>query len=395
MRRLVGRGRGRRGLATLAVAAAGQVAALAAAALTAALTAALGAPLMAQPPASAAAPHRPRLHVLSIGIEDYRDPDLRQRGAAADAQAVHDSLVALSDGLYIVRGQVLVGPAATAPAVRAALRAVAAAVRPGDVVVLYYRGLASPRFLVLADSTALPAPAAPGAAPPPAFEARLLRADSLAHWLATLPTRQQLVILDAPNGAAFFQTMQPQLRAAPGAREALRDLTAIALPGLPIAAPDARGAPHTVLGLALLQALGAERREAPIRLASALATRVLESLQDPVMIYESGADLVLGASAHPLARANAQALRDPRPWTPTCAAPSAPLRLLEVRNTITLVGSAAGLPTGARLFVNGRRARFAGEAFEVELPPAAAAAPVRIRVLLPDGCRFEVERALP
>ncbi len=331
--------------------------------------------------------------MLSIGIEDYHDAELRQHGALANAQAVLDSLIAVNDGFYLERSRLLLGPAATAPALRAAMQATAAGMRPGDLFVLYFRGLSSPRFLVLADTARLPAaPSAAGASAPPELEARVLRADSLGRWLAALPTRQQLVIIDAPQGAAFFQGVQARLTTPAGARRASRDILAIASPSWPVPAVDAQGSPHTALGLGLLRALSAERRQAPIRLGSALATRLLESLDDPVMIYEAGADLVLGASRQPLARANANALRDSLPWTSNCGGPLPVLPLQDVRNTITLVGSAAGLPAGARLFVNGRRARFLGEQFEVELPPGALQDSLRLRVLLPDGCRAELLR---
>jgi hypothetical protein len=335
------------------------------------------------------------MHLLSIGIADYGDPAVDQPGAEASAQALLDSLIAVAGTFYDVRSRLVVGPQATRARVTAALDSIAAAVRAGDVVAIAFRGLAAPRFLVLADSLPLPPPpTSPGAAPPATFERRLLRADALGRWLAALGTRQVLLVLDAPTGASYFEGLREVLAAPPGAREATRDLTAFASPGLPVSVAGG-DAPLTALGLALLQALGDERRDAPIRLASALATRVLERLDYPVMVHQAGADLVLGSAASPLAMANAAALRDSATWISDCAPRCPTLEPLGVQQVITLYGRAERLPLGARVWVNGRRARIAGETFEVELPPAALRDTVRIRALLPDGSRYETVGRLP
>lgn len=338
---------------------------------------------------------RATLHVLSIGISDYGDATVAQPGAEAATRALQDSLAAVAGAYYDLRPRRLLGPEATRERVMAALDSVAAEIRPGDVFALTYRGLAAPRFLVLADSLPLPPPpASPGAAPPAAFERRLLRADALGRWLAALPTRQVLLVLDAPAGASYFEGLREQLAAPAGARTATRDLTAFATPGLPVQVAGGE-MPLTALGLALLQALGDERRDAPIRLASALATRVLERLDYPVMVHQAGADIVLGSSDSPLAIANASALGDSLPWVSTCAARCPTIVPVGVQQVITLYGRAERLPLGARVWVNGRRARIAGESFEVELPPAALREPLRIRALLPDGSRFETSARLP
>src|SRR5690606_1936742 len=104
---------------------------------------------------------------------------------------------------------------------------------------------------------------------------------------------------------------------------------------------------------------------------------------------------VLGASDAPLAVANAAALADTLPWVSNCAPRCPEIVPVGVQQSITLYGRAARLPMGARLWVNGRRARLAGEDFEVELPPAALRETLRIRALLPDGTRFEATGRLP
>lgn len=339
---------------------------------------------------------RPAMHVLSVGIEDYRDPQLLQRGAEADARAVVDSIAAISAPMYDLRSTMLLGAAATRDAVVAALDSLRARARPQDIVVLYYRGIGSSRFLVLADSLPLPPPpSAPGQAPPVSFERRLLRPDVLGRWMAALPTRQQLVVLDTPDGPGFFQELREYFAAPAGSLRAPRDLMVLAAPGVPVLVEDAAGQPHSALGAGFLAALGAERREALIRLSSAIAARVLQGLNDPVMVYESGSDLVLGAASQALAQANAAAIRDSMPWSAECAASCPTIAVTGIQQVVTLVGTVTGLPEGARMFVNGRRVRFDASRFEVELPPAAMRLPLRIRVLLPDGTRYETTRTLP
>ena len=336
-----------------------------------------------------------RLFILGVAVASYGDAALDQHGALETARAVHDSLIAVAGGFYATHGRLILGAGATQPALRAALDSIAAEIRPGDMFAFYFRGLAAPRFLVLADSHPLPPPpASPSETPPPQFERRLLRSEAFADWLAALPTRAQLLVLDAPAGASYFESLRVALAPPAGARVATRDLTAFATPGGPGMVAGAAH-PATALGLALLQSLSEERRDAPIRLASALANRVLERLDYPVMVHQAGADLVLGASASPLALANATALTDTMPWTSDCASRCPEVVPVGVQQSITLYGRAARLPVGARLWVNGRRARLAGEDFEVELPPAALREPLRIRALLPDGTRYEATGRLP
>lgn len=336
-----------------------------------------------------------RLFILGVAVASYDDAALEQHGALETARAVHDSLAAVAGAFYDCRSRLLLGAAATQPALQAALDSIAAEIRPGDVFAFYFRGLAAPRFLVLADSLPLPPPpSSPAEAPPPTFARRLLRSDALAAWLAALPTRSVLLVLDAPGGASYFESLRAALAPSVGARVATRDLTAFATPGVPVMVAGAAH-PATALGLALLQSLGEERRDAPIRLASALANRVLERLDYPVMVHQAGADLVLGASDSPLAVANAAALADTLPWVSSCAPRCPEIVTVGVQQSITLYGRAARLPLGARLWVNGRRARLAGEDFEVELPPAALREPLRIRALLPDGTRYETTGRLP
>jgi hypothetical protein len=357
------------------------------------LSACAGAP--APTPPAPLAP-TPRLHLLTVGIEGYLDRALRQQGAEADAMAFADSVRAIARGAFEVVETRLVGPQASRAAVADAFATIAAAADSTDVFVFYYRGLGGPRFLVLADSLPLPPPpSAPGALAPESFERRLVRADALAGWLTALKPRAQFLVLDAPDAASFFHDLRPLLAGPPGSGAPSRDLTAFAMHGPPIEVEGRDGKVHGVLSESVLHALGAERDSALVVLASSVAMRVLARLDHPVMVHQAGADVVLGARDAAEGRAGAVAMRTMAPWGAACAGPCPRITLLRVENTYTLVGRAEGLPAGAMLFVNGRRTRLTEERFEVEVAPAALRAPLRVRVLLPDGGRFETVARLP
>ncbi len=328
---------------------------------------------------------RPTMHVLSVGIEDYANPALAQTNAVRDARAFADSMRALGDGLFNVQVRVLTGAAATRRAVKAAMDSVRTASSPDDVLVFYYRGLSSSRFLVLADTVPLPPPpSAPGAQPPAYFEARLLRASVLGEWLTVVSAQHQLLVLESPDGAGFFHAARELLAAPEGALRATRDLMVLATPG----------APSGVLTAALLESLGEERRHATVALGSTLAQRVIDKLDAPIVVHQAGADVVLGAARTAAAVATAQALRDFTPWS-ACATACPIIELLVVENGHTLVGRTRRLAADALVFVNGRRARREGERLEVELPPAAIKRPVQVRVLNANGTRYESTLGLP
>lgn len=349
-------------------------------------------------PVAAPAPERtrPTLHVLTIGVEHYLDPSLRQEGAEGDAAAFADSLRATAVGAYTVAETRLIGAAATREAVAAAMARIIARATPVDAFALYYRGLGSPRFLVLADSAPLPPPpGVAGASPPESFERRLLRHDQLARWLMELRTRSRVLVLDAPDAAAMFQELRPLLAATPGSTTAPSDLIVFALHGPPIETLGADGRVHGVLTEAVLHALGAARDTSAVVLASSVALTVLARLDHPVLVHQAGGDIVVGAREDADGRSRARALMSAEPWANECGAACPRVDVTAVENTYTLVGRAQALPAGSLLFVNGRRVRLEGTHFEVELAPAALRADLRVRALLPDGARFETVLRLP
>jgi hypothetical protein len=335
---------------------------------------------------------RPTLHLISVGVAEYGTPALRQAGADEDARRVARAMTELAAPFYTMRTHTLVGPAATRAALVATLDSVHRMAGPRDLVALYFRGLGGPRFLVLADTAQMPAaPRNPGELPPASFEARILRHDVLSAWLLDLPARQILLVLESPEGSSFFHNLREPLAAPPAALRATKDLAAFATPGAPTARTFAEGE-SGVLTAAFVASLEEERAARGVALSSTLAARVVDRLDSPIVVHEAGADLVLGTDS--AAHSAADALRDTTRWS-GCERDCPTLTLDGVENVYTLVGRARGLEAGAKLFVNGRRARLEGDRFEVELPPAALRAELSLRVLGADYRRFEERQRLP
>lgn len=85
---------------------------------------------------------RPVLHVLSVGVGDYRDPDIsRLRYPAKDARDLIQVLQGQRDGLYReVRVHLLSEADATRPQILAALQTLATTVEEDDMAVLFLAG---------------------------------------------------------------------------------------------------------------------------------------------------------------------------------------------------------------------------------------------------------------
>lgn len=335
---------------------------------------------------------RPTMYIVSVGIEDYASAALQQAGADDDAERVLRAFSEVARPFYAVDARRLSGASATRAVLEATFDSVSALAKEDDVVLLYFRGLGGPRFLVMADTAPMPAaPSAPGQAPPPSFEARLLRSDALADWMLGLRARQILLVLEAPEAASYFHAVRERLALPAGASRAVKDLVALATPGFPGALSFAAG-PSGVLTSALTESLDEEREARGLSLVSRLLPRVLYKLDAPILVHEAGAEIVLGADA--AARAAATALRDSAAWS-ACASDCAPIQPERVSGCCTLVGTTATLDASAKLFVNGRLARRDGARFAVELPPAALVAELRFRVLHADYSRWETKQRLP
>jgi hypothetical protein len=153
-----------------------------------------------------APPPRPRLYLLTIGIDAYAGggfPSLRYAGK--DAQAMAEMLKRLApakkaEEAYEVHAESVIGTEAD-PATRERIRAAflrLRAARPGDTVVIAYAGHgytdAQGRFsLVPSDARSL------GGAPDPAS---LITAGDLTEWLAPVDAAEVAFIIDACHSAA-------------------------------------------------------------------------------------------------------------------------------------------------------------------------------------------------
>lgn len=84
---------------------------------------------------------RPPLHVLAVGIDNYRDSALALQYAAGDARAFAETLVRQGQGLF-APGEVIVLPDrdATRTGIEKAFERLSARVQPSDVFVLYLAG---------------------------------------------------------------------------------------------------------------------------------------------------------------------------------------------------------------------------------------------------------------
>jgi hypothetical protein len=86
-------------------------------------------------------PARPALHVLAVGISQYRDPSWNLGFARADAEALARFFEQRSGKLFhTVSAKVLSDGAATWPNISQALADTASKARPEDVVLLYFAG---------------------------------------------------------------------------------------------------------------------------------------------------------------------------------------------------------------------------------------------------------------
>lgn len=148
------------------------------------------------------------LHVLAVGIDRYRNPDLNLDHAVADARSVaaffRDSGAGLFHGIHVVE---LLDEEATGAAIRTNLERLTAATRPGDVVVLYLCGhgdaLEREWFFLPHDLVF------------PERREQLrdlgISSDALAELLQRIPARKVLLAMDAcRSGAALvsFRTYE-------------------------------------------------------------------------------------------------------------------------------------------------------------------------------------------
>jgi WD40 repeat protein len=145
----------------------------------------------------------PTLHLLAVGINEYRNKDLHLNFAANDAREVSDAFIGCAGpgNLFgAIQPQTLLDEKATRPGVLTAIGEIRKGVKPGDLVVMYFagHGVAQGKDFYLltveADTTKLAETALSG--------------KELRKQLTDIPC-QVLLILDACHSAAGVQAFKP------------------------------------------------------------------------------------------------------------------------------------------------------------------------------------------
>lgn len=147
--------------------------------------------------AAPAAAARPTLHLLAVGIDHYRPAINSLNFAVADARAVAAAIRAHPPGAYAaVQATELYDEAASAPAILAALDAIAARAQPGDTVILYLSGhgvqIDGRYYFVTQNVAAIDA-----------IATTALAETSLVKALASVRARNGLLLLDTRYAGAF------------------------------------------------------------------------------------------------------------------------------------------------------------------------------------------------
>jgi hypothetical protein len=166
-----------------------------------------------------AAPAPPALHVIAVGINDYRQKALHLDGAVADARGVAEALEKQCAGpgnlFRGVTATTLLDGRATREAVLGALKEARAAVRPGDLLVFSFAGKGAKRgeqfYLLTVDADL------------DKLADTALSAKDLRAALADMPC-QVLVMLDASYSGAGVRAFIDE-----GARQLTDDETGVAV----------------------------------------------------------------------------------------------------------------------------------------------------------------------
>lgn len=146
---------------------------------------------------------RPALYGLAIGVTDYRDPALKLKYAAADAEAIANTLERQGRHLFSkVEIDTLVDREVTEAALGRAFADLAKKAGEDDVFVLYLAGHgmaidAEYRFILPATRYSNQA----------ALVAGSIGAAKLQQWLASIPARKSVMLLDTCQAGAFSSTL--------------------------------------------------------------------------------------------------------------------------------------------------------------------------------------------
>ncbi len=145
---------------------------------------------------------QPSLYMLMVGVDRYLEPELALNYAVSDAQSLAESLERMAAPLFReVRVHKLYDEDVTIAKLDQAFRAIPAMLGPHDVFVLYFAGHGVtldaqyyflPYDLIYNDNDA-------------AIRRGGINQDHLQNWLARVPARRSLVLLDTCESGSFLQ----------------------------------------------------------------------------------------------------------------------------------------------------------------------------------------------
>lgn len=144
---------------------------------------------------------QPSLHMLMVGVDRYLDPELRLNYAVSDAQSLATSLQRMAAPLFReVIAHHLFNENVTIVELDQMFRSISALLRPHDVFVLYFAGHGItldaqyyflPYDLIYNDNDAT-------------VRRHGINQDHLQSWLARVPARRSLVLLDTCESGSFL-----------------------------------------------------------------------------------------------------------------------------------------------------------------------------------------------
>ncbi len=160
-------------------------------------------PAPPSPPVKGAVSVSPTLHLLVVGINSYRDKALRLKYAVQDGQAIVDSIRRTGAPLFQeVRVMRLFDDQVTIDGLQQAFREVKETISPQDVFVLYLAGHG-----VTLDGRYYFLPYDFRYYNDEAVRSNAINQDHLQDWLAEIPARKSLVLIDTCESGSFSQSM--------------------------------------------------------------------------------------------------------------------------------------------------------------------------------------------
>ena len=149
-------------------------------------------------------PHRPVFHLLTIGINNYKNPSLNLNFAIPDAQAIHDFFSSGSNSLFTeFQKKTLMDKQATKSIIQKHLGNLVKT-EPQDVILLYFAGHAD-----TVDSTWYFVPYdLVHPEKPEVLQAQGFSSQELHEWIIKIPARKILVFLDTCKAGGAIQAFR-------------------------------------------------------------------------------------------------------------------------------------------------------------------------------------------